>query len=252
MELNYFIERKEYLERKITELNKRKEKYPPLTLSAHKYDSFIRWSIYDDNDSSNRKYLPKKRRSLAHALARKKYESLLLKDMQDELKCINLYINHRKEVNWSWLLAKDSPYRELLINDDWENQPYEKKDDHPESLTHQGPKGELMRSKSETIIAHLLYERGIPYHYEEIHHFGKIDIGSDFTIKHPVTGQIYIWEHFGMAEKKSYQQQEIIPKIPAYLNAGFIPGVNLITTYETDNVSMDISKIEQLIKDYFC
>ena len=251
MEVTYFVERKKHLEKRIAELEKRREKYPHITICAHNDGSFTRWSVYDDHNSNKRKYLPKNRKPLARLLARKKLESIMLKDMQNELNCINLYIDRRKEIDWTWLLAKDSAYRELLINDEWENQPYEQKDDHPENLIHQGPKGELMRSKAESIIAFLLYERGIPYHYEEVHHFGKIKIGSDFTIKHPTTGQTYIWEHFGMAEKESYQQ-DIAFKIPNYIKAGFIPGINLITTYETNTIKMDIAKIKKLVEEYFC
>ena len=252
MDLNFFINRREYLVEKIAKLEKRIEKYPDMMLSASKEGSFSKWYVYSDSNYKDRRYLPKKQRRLASMLARKKLDLLYLNDLKNELESIDFYLRHRKKVNWENLLAKDSAYRELLVKiDDWEYQPYEKKTDYPEDLTVPAPKGDMVRSKSEAIIAYALFEKGIPYHYEEVHHFGKIKMGADFTIRHPQTGKDYIWEHFGMAEKSDYQS-DINFKMPTYLNAGYIPGINLITTYETKNDHIDIAKVYQIIEETFC
>ena len=58
-----------------------------------------------------------------------------------------------------------------------------------------------MRSKSEAMIAMSLYVQKIPYRYECELKLGSITLFPDFTIRHPETGEIFYWEHFGMMDK---------------------------------------------------
>ena len=250
MNNEYFIERKAFLEKEIARLEKEIEKYPKGNLSAYREGDYVRWRIYNEDDAKDYKTLKKKQLSLAQLFARKRVSKQKLKDMQNELKSIFKYLNCRKLSDWSWLTAKDSTYRELLFEDDWEYQLYEKKTEHPKQLTNDAPKGEKVRSKSEAFIATALYERGIPYHYEEYHYFGNTRLGPDFTIRHPETGELYIWEHFGIIDKENYQE-EFLFKIPLYLKAGYYPGVNLITTYETKDDPLSIDTIRNTIHEYF-
>jgi hypothetical protein len=32
----------------------------------------------------------------------------------------------------------------------------------------------------------------------------NVSIYPDFTIRHPVTGEVYYWEHFGMMDNENY------------------------------------------------
>ena len=112
---------------------------------------------------------------------------------------INYYIKNRINNDPSALLSIGSPYRELLVSStpsliSWEYAPYNKSTDYPEDLIVPAPKGEMMRSKSEASIAQVLYSHGIPYRYEEIHEIYGTDMATDFTIMHPKTGAIILWE----------------------------------------------------------
>ena len=73
----------------------------------------------------------------------------------------------------------------------------------------------------------------------------------DFTIKHPKTGKIYYWEHFGRMDDPKYAQNAI-SKLESYIKNGIIPDIDLISTYETKEHPLDYEMIEKIVKEYFC
>lgn len=116
-----------------------------------------------------------------------------------------------------------------------------------------------MRSKSECLIANFLYQRNITYRYEAAIELEGIDgfgnkyswkIYPDFTILHPKTREIIIWEHFGMMDNAEYSRSALL-KINNYINNGYIPGINLICTFESLDVNWNGSAINKLIHSLF-
>lgn len=76
-----------------------------------------------------------------------------------------------------------------------------------EHLIHRTRRGDLVRSKSEVIIADLLYSKGIAdYEYE-----GRLADAAgnvrypDFVIEDQDSGQSFYWEHLGMLEVPEYR-----------------------------------------------
>ena len=107
-------------------------------------------------------------------------------------------------------------------------------------------KGDRVRSKSEVIIANLLYEYKIDYEYEKKLYYGKNKwIEPDFTVNLPSGGEIY-WEHLGMIGTESYDKRWL-EKLEIYQN--YFPG-KLKKTYEgatiTDSAKDLIKKIKVL------
>lgn len=72
----------------------------------------------------------------------------------------------------------------------------------------------------------------------------------DFTIRHPQTGKIIYWEHFGMMDNPSYCTKTF-NKLNAYASQGIIPTINLITTYETQSYPINSASIQQIVYEYF-
>ena len=72
----------------------------------------------------------------------------------------------------------------------------------------------------------------------------------DFTIRHPLTRKTYYWEHFGMMDVSSYATHTYV-KLQKYTENGIIPGINLITTYETKDNPLNPELVETLVKHYF-
>ncbi len=71
---------------------------------------------------------------------------------------------------------------------------------------HRTNNGEMVRSKSEVIVANILARLGIYYEYEKRLHnpYDNSDsISPDFTIHHD--GKVFYWEHLGMLQKPSYK-----------------------------------------------
>lgn len=115
-------------------------------------------------------------------------------------------------------------------------------------------KGEFVRSKSECIIADRLYINGIPYHYE-INHTLVDPYGSDyivqpdFTVLNKRTRQEYIWEHLGRLGDDDYCEDNL-PKINNYVRSGYIPGINLILSFESSRSPLNALYVNTMIEKY--
>ena len=217
-----------------------------------------------------RKDIPKSQRQIAEQLCHKR--------MLMETKS---YLEHNKRVLETFLedytlsnsvtLPENPEFRNLLrsyyekndlaahnltseayirIDDNWASEPYTRKTDHPENLTIPTKAGFPVRSKSEALICNELFDAGIPFRYEQALDLGGIILYPDFTIRHPSSGKIIIWEHFGLLEMEDYTQN-VIRKLSNYLQSQFIPGDNLILTYESRSVPLDVHYIELLIYYHF-
>ena len=111
-------------------------------------------------------------------------------------------------------------------------------------------RGEMVRSKSEKILADKLYSLGIPYHYEKPLHldpYGKVH--PDFTILNKRTRKVYYWEHFGMMDDPVYCGKAIL-KLESYEKNHIFQGENLIITYETGNHPLNAQTADRLIRRY--
>lgn len=156
-------------------------------------------------------------------------------------------------------MFNDSAYLELLDEflsstaldtNHWMISDYPKNQNFPEHLTHKTVHGLYVRSKSESMIAIALSERDIPFRYENIIVLNDITIAPDFTIIHPKTGRTIYWEHFGMIDNPNYYQ-EFTQKIKTYCQSNIILGDNLIVSFETSEVPLTYSTIENIINQYF-
>lgn len=65
-------------------------------------------------------------------------------------------------------------------------------------LIHRTLRGELVRSKSEVIIANMLYQNKFVYEYEKVLWLDNMRKIPDFTVDNPDSGETIYWEHCGM------------------------------------------------------
>ena len=103
---------------------------------------------------------------------------------------------------------------------------------------HHTTDGNIVRSKSEVIIANLLHAAGIAYRYEEPLHYDGGKILPDFTI-YLSNGQKIFWEHVGMLGVEDYDKRWA-EKLRVYEK--FFPG-QFRKTYESCTLSTDAQKI---------
>lgn len=121
-------------------------------------------------------------------------------------------------------------------------------------LIHHTVKGEVVRSKSEVIIANILYSKEISYSYEKPLTLGNVTKYPDFTIEDDESGITYYWEHCGLltdsfykaswdAKKIWYRGNGILP----YQEGGGSQGT-LIETSDDENGGFSSLVIEEIIK----
>ena len=110
-------------------------------------------------------------------------------------------------------------------------------------------KGERVRSKSEKMIADKLYMMDIPYKYEypiSLSSYGIVY--PDFVVLNTIERKEVIIEHFGMMDNPEYSKNAV-QKIEMYIKNGYIPGKNLILTFETSKKSLNIQMLEIQLKE---
>lgn len=208
-----------------------------------------------------RTYISKKNKTLAEQLIYKQYYSAHLHDLKREYQALNAYLDCYSDSSLQTdLLLQNPSYSQFLKNlgdplneelSEWAKSPYDQSTDHPDHLRFKSISGNTLRSKSEIFIDQSLFLHHIPYHYEEALSIDGITIYPDFTIRHPSTGKFWYWEHFGMMDSESYVQN-VIWKLRLYIANGYIPSINLITTYETQDHPLDMVMVEGMINAYLC
>lgn len=117
-------------------------------------------------------------------------------------------------------------------------------------LLHKTISGNLVRSKSESLIDMLLYTHKIPFRYKCALQLGDITLYPNFTIRHPYTGHIFYWEHFGRMDDPTYCKNTY-NKLQLYSSHRIIPSIHLITTYETQEYPLSTHTVEKVIQQYF-
>ena len=128
-----------------------------------------------------------------------------------------------------------------------------------ERLIHNTTRGELVRSKSEVIIANLLHAKTIDYAYEQELVLDGMPTNKfpDFTIENDDTGERYYWEHLGMLGDQGYKRRwdekeqwyrdhGILPH-----DAGGGPNGTLIVTRDDPKGGINSLDINRLIQEVF-
>lgn len=117
-------------------------------------------------------------------------------------------------------------------------------------LIHKTARGELVRSKSEVIIADALFDFHINYEYEKELDLGDDGIKSpDFTIEDAESGVTYYWEHCGMLSDDGYRRRWEA-KCAVYKKHNIVEGENLIVSEDKPDGSIDSKEIRKLIEKY--
>lgn len=123
-----------------------------------------------------------------------------------------------------------------------------------ENLIHRTSRGEMVRSKSEVIIADRLAALKVDYIYEHPLTIGNTTKYHDFTIEDIESGRVFYWEHCGMLHVPSYRGRWE-EKLSWYKENGILPleegeGENgtLIVTSESARGGISSQDIEKIIR----
>ncbi len=256
---NYLKLRKEEICAQLAEIEKRLENAPKgrLTLTTRGKQRYY-YIEYNDGDKLCKKYISKSKVRLIKALAYKRYNIYLKKELENELESIEAYFNVRKKFTRpvdkmleeyeglkKTIFSKENIYSDYVK--EWLNEPFEPNPKKREHLVVPTNTDVKVRSKSEAMIYNKLLESGLPFVYEKAVKIGGEIRYPDFTIFDPNTGKVYYYEHFGMLDKPEYIS-DFTYKMKLYANNGILLNHNLIVTYETKNIPFDIKQVDEIIK----
>ncbi len=248
----------EYQAKRVAILTKKLKNASKGTLSVCDDNGKHRW-YYRDEDSPRLRYLSRKERKFAEKLAEKRHDQLELALAENRKEAAAAYlrkINSEREeslmrfqMNPVWFeLLKNSGCDNLAEElRQWQNTEYRKNSNHSENLRFKVNADLTVRSKSEVLIAQSLEKYNIPYRYECALELGDAVLYPDFTLRHPQTGKIWYWEHFGLADDRGYIDV-VQKKLHCYLVNNIVPTINLITTWETKASPLDPAMVEQNIR----
>ena len=225
----------------------------------------LQYYIKDGYTGAQGRYLGKKEEKLIHELAQKEYAQKLLSEARKKQKTLNRFSKAYFQQDFMDIynnLAKarkkavipyelpDNEYAEF-----WQQEAYVTfiSPRAPELDIINGiftEKGELVRSKSEKIIADKLFMMNIPYHYEKpLMLAGYGYVHPDFTVLNRKTRKEYYWEHFGMMDDAGYVEKAV-QKIETYERNLFFTGEQLLLTYETRLHPLNTGIMDNLIRKY--
>ena len=254
----------EEIAKKITEVNleiekveKKLEGLPPGNFICCTSKGKSKWYV---SDGHNRTYIAKKDKGLASKLAYKKYLEASLSELCARKKALEVCRESCIKIKPATdILSNCEEIRNLVapmmvsISEEamaWMNSTYIKNSKNPENLNHKSSSGNILRSKSETIIDMCLFNAGIPYRYEAQLVLGNRAIYPDFTIYDVKREKIVYWEHFGCMDNPEYARKAC-EKIMLYVANGIIPSIDLIITFETKDNPLTAEKVMSVINEYF-
>lgn len=109
---------------------------------------------------------------------------------------------------------------------------------------------ELVRSKTEKIIADKLYKMGIPYVYEMPLFLKDVGyISPDFTVLNKRTRREFYRKHFGMMSNPEYSDKAI-KKIITYEKNHIYQGKQLLITYESSSHPLNMKHLDAFINEF--
>lgn len=214
-------------------------------------------------DSKIKREYIKKESHLATMLANKQYYNSIKPVLTNNLNQLKRFINKYQENKIDEIYDSLSDERKRLVTPlqlsikeqvrIWDEEEYEKNNSYPENLRYETDQGDLVRSKSEVIIANILYKhrKDIIYKYEKqlslVIDGRERQVYPDFSIINIHTGRITYWEHAGLMDEAHYAT-EFVRKMNAYVYNGLIPGKDVIVSYETQGLPLDIKVVKKLVE----
>ena len=218
-----------------------------------------------DSNITKRKYIRKRDQAIAASLAQQDYDHTLLELAKRQLTCIQRFLNTYDETAFQDLYHNLHPARKALIQPymtDWDTFVTgwyaDAENAIPDALPIRKPdsgfetnRGEMVRSKSEKIIADQYEKLRIPYQYEKplmlLDGNRQVIVHPDFTLLKSGEFTEYYHEHFGMMDIPDYCKKAL-QKIALYRKNGIYEGERLLLTFESSLSPLNIKEFEALVR----
>lgn len=226
---------------------------------AHK-KNYVQYYHKTEDSKPNGKYIRKADIQIAGLLAQKDYAEKMLCRIESEISELKNIMHEYEGNSIQNLFGELSKDRQLLVKSyfltdqeyavQWKSLHELPKLENVDEDAIYTDNGEIVKSKSEKILADLFLKNGIPYVYEwplNLEGYGRVK--PDFTLINVRTRKEYIWEHYGMLDNSEYSEKAV-KKTETYERNNYFPGENLILSYETLNHPLNMKIVNSLIKKY--
>ncbi len=247
------------LKKAISSAEKDEGNYPEGRLRVSESNNRYRYYRVTKKNDRDGKYIKRENAKMAEKLAKKDYNRIFLKQARYEVKKLEQLKEKLSNENGDMAYRGLSEARQILVvpyistDEDfvknWQEKPIKVNEYMEENKVYDTKRGEKVRSKSEAILADILYELSIPYHYEKAL---KMKDGTykypDFTLLNVKKREEIYLEHFGLLDDDEYRINSLI-KMDEYRDNNIYPGKNLLFTYETEENPLDIKGIRKMLKE---
>lgn len=238
-------------------LNAELEKAPEGRLRVSNCRGKARYYYCNTEGKRSRSYLPMNRLETAKALAQKEYNQQVLNAAVKEKDLLGRYLSNSPAVPPEDIYAKLLEARRELVTpamdtDErflmrWKSQPYPNmatRREHPVIFNDQGTE---VDSKAELAISNQFDKRNIAFLPQfPVYLKARGWVYADFKVLNLRTRREYYWEHLGMLDSAAYRKHSL-PKLNAYILNGYVPGDNLILSWESEESRLDMRVIDSLI-----
>lgn len=250
--------RKAFLLKLLSKINLKASCLPDGTIIIARRKGHTQYYYKDKGNCVDRtkKYIKKENLKLIHDLMQKNYIERLRRSIAAELEAIDSYLEAMPNVLAEDIYDNLNEERRAIVDpevetDDifrhnWENAPFVALNKPFNSDSLKTDRGEVVRSKSEYIIANILYKHSIPYKYEKALKLNHEVVYPDFTILDIRNRRELYLEHLGMLSDPVYLTRAI-RKVNEYNRSGFCLGSRLLVTMESSEDTIDIKATEIMI-----
>ncbi|MBO4478007.1 MAG: hypothetical protein J5757_06730 [Lachnospiraceae bacterium] len=222
--------------------------------SSHGCQQYYFWR----QGASDEEYIPTKDKEFAHKLIQREYDRKVLKKLQKLKKEMIRFLCHYnvKGVDETYerlCKGRQSVITPVDLTDEmfverWREMNPGGQNPYPEGGRYETEGGELVRSKSEKIIADTLHRMNIPYQYEpQICVSGNRFFYPDFVCLNVDKRKTIYWEHLGLPNASEYATKNYT-KLETYERNGILLGDNLILTLESPDYPLDTGLIRKKIE----
>lgn len=235
-----------------------------LRLSPGKNDKTYFYIQHADGQGNTQyEYLSTRDRRKIAALAQKNYYKKLRNVIVEECDRLEVFLKSYDPDAKHRVYSLLSPARQELVRpmyvsvDDtvnkWRSEHYLRYTDHPEQLRYVTDRGDRVRNSSDAALANLFHSHRhrLLYRYEAaLSEQGGRACFPTFTLLRLADGQKYYWEHV-ILNGGPQRMDEFIQKLSVYYRLGIYPGENLIVTFESPGMPLDLHNVRLLLRHYF-
>lgn len=250
------------IEKLIMKARKQKKNFDGLEEGSMRVCASKRWPQYyfKEKGASKEKYIPAKDKEFVRKIMQRDYNLKALRKLEEMQHELERFVQKYDVKEFERLYDELCEARKAFVTplemsrdayiEKWMNEHPGGQNPYPEQGKYETERGEIVRSKSEKIIADTLYKMNVPYQYEP-----KIVLDDhrcfipDFECLNVRIRKTFAWEHLGLLNSNEYASKNF-SKLEVYEKNGILLGDSLIITLETPDNPLDVALIRRKIETF--